>query len=169
MRNQKIVENIVNQLLHQEGKFIEDQLPTHVEDQLANAGKTVDKIPISISDQISLQNGIMGGEFNIEIKKAMRHLHYKIEANKSKTKVFCSLTHPFFSRASIRLMRRRVAEKAREARKNSSSIQTMYIAKDGCNFVISSLLSIKKMTKKELREKISILLEEVEKFWPFKY
>lgn len=169
MKNQKIVRGIVNQLFYSKEKMIEDKLPTHVEDQLVGTEEVVDKIPTSVSDQLSSQKKDIKGEFNIEIKKAVRHFHYKIDTNKSKNNIYFSLVYPFYSRQNIAKLRLWVEKKVIEARKENSPIQLMYITKHKDALIITSLFKIEEWTKKEVQSKLSSLLEEIEKFWPFKY
>jgi len=109
------------------------------------------------------------GEFNIEIKKAMRHLHYKVETNKSKTNIYFSFIYSYYNRENASKIRHWVAKKISEVKKENSPIRLMYITKHGDALVITSLIRVEKWTKKEVELKISSLLEEIEKFWPFKY
>ena len=115
------------------------------------------------------ENKCREGEFDIQIKKALRHLQYKVNVNKSKTNIYFSVIYSYYSRENIVKIRHWVGKKVIEAKKANSPIQSMYITKYGDALVIASLLRVKKWTKKEISSKISLLLEEVEKFWPFKY
>jgi|GEM_PF-2377534 len=169
MKNRRVAEGIVNQLLYPKKEFIDDQLPAHIEDRLAGAGETVDKIPASVLDQLSAKKSERIKEFDIPIKKVVRHLHYKIEMNNSKSQIYFSVFYAFFNRGNISKIKHWIAKKVEIARKNNSSIQMMYVSRDTGNLVISQSISIQNETKKELKEKISLLLEEIETYWPFKY
>ncbi|MEW6617353.1 MAG: hypothetical protein AB1333_02950 [Patescibacteria group bacterium] len=110
------------------------------------------------------------GSLDIPIKKVSRHMHYKIGMNSSKNIVYFSIFYPFFSRTNKTVIKHFIAKKMEEVKKEPfSSIQMMYLSKDTGNLGITQTISIEKVTKKELTEKISFLLEQVEKFWPFKY
>ncbi len=170
MKNQKIVEEIVNQLFRLRKGFIKHQLPIHVENQLVDARETADKIPTSISDQLSSQKDDTKGEFDISIKKTIRHIHYKIGMNSSESKIYFSTFYAFYTRENITKIKHWIGKKMGEVKKDPmSSIQMMCVSRDTGNLVITQIISIERKTKKEMKEKVSFLLEQMEKYWPFKY
>lgn len=141
MKNGKIVESIANRFLRFEKENIETQLPPHATDQ-----------------------------FDLLIKGMPHHLHYKVETNSSEGKIYFSTFYAFYTRENITKIKHWVGKKIGEIKKDPlSSIQMIYISRDTGNLVITQAISIKEKTKKEMKEKISFLLEQMEKYWPFKY
>jgi hypothetical protein len=109
------------------------------------------------------------GDFDIEIKKVTRHLHYIIGMNSSQSYIFFSTFFAFFSRENKTKIRHCIGLAINKAKKDSPSIQMMYLGRDTGNLVIVQTISVSKITKKELTEKISFLLEQIKIYWPFKY
>ncbi len=171
MKNQRIVKEIVNQLLHSEEMNIENEIPPHVQDQLpVNSNEILDQLPISVSDQLTRCNETNGGEFNIPVKKAVRHLHYKTKMNSSKNKIYFSVFFAFHRRQNVGKINNLIVQKKRELKTmNFPTIQDIFLCKNTGNLCITQAISVEKTTKKELNEKISLLLQGIEAGWPFKY
>lgn len=171
MKNQRIVKEIVRQLLHSGEMNIENEILPHIQDQLpTNSNEILDQLPISVSDQLACCKEVMGGEFNIPIKKGVRHLHYKTKMNSSKSKIYFSTFFAFYGRQNLGKINNLIVQKKRELKAmNFPTIQDIFICKNTGNLCITQAISIEKMTKKELREKISLLLQGIEVGWPFKY